>query len=251
MISADPHWNPGNMIYGDNPQKINERQDPLGLNIYTLVPDRNAITQSTNLYAYCGNNPIMYIDSNGEIFFLVTAAIGAVAGAVVGGVVAAATGKNVLAGVGIGAAAGGIIGLTGGAAAAYIVTGSVTASTGAVVAGLGAAGATAAGSGATYATSRFIQNSQSLFNKTVDHIFSKAHVADGIMKLGSDKVNIFNKLVNTVNQYSSKFVSGSNEIRTVINGINTTIRFYVDKGQIINIDAFVGYSDRVVGTLLK
>ena len=246
--SEDTHWNPNNIIYGDYPQRFNQSQDALGLNIYTYVPDINVIRQSTNLYVYCGNNPIIYIDSNGHIFMLVTAAIGAVTGAIAGSIIAASTGENVWAGIGIGAAAGGLLGLTGGAAVAYIAAGSATASTGSVMAGLGLAGA---GGGVTYATSKFIENSQNLFNTTSKHIFSDDHVTNGIMKLGSSEIDIFNKLVNVTNQYSAKYVAGSNEIRTVINGTKTTIRFFVENGKIININAFIGYSERVVGTLLK
>ncbi|HHV99252.1 MAG TPA: RHS repeat-associated core domain-containing protein [Clostridiaceae bacterium] len=66
MLTEDTYWHPGNMIYGDNPVKINERQDPLGLTIYTYVPDINAIRQSTNLYVYCMNNPIRYTDPTGH-----------------------------------------------------------------------------------------------------------------------------------------------------------------------------------------
>ena len=66
MLSEDSHWNPENMIYGDNPVKINERQDPLGLTNYIYVPDINAIRQSTNLYVYCMNNPFRYTDPTGH-----------------------------------------------------------------------------------------------------------------------------------------------------------------------------------------
>jgi hypothetical protein len=90
-----------------------------------------------NLFAYCANNPVMYVDPDGHFFMLVTGAIGLVAGAAIGGVIAAKTGKNVWAGIGIGAVAGGAIGLTCGAAAAVIATGSATASTGAVLTGMG------------------------------------------------------------------------------------------------------------------
>jgi RHS repeat-associated protein len=69
MLSPDPHWNTKNMIYGDNPRKINERQDALGLNIYTYVPDITAIMQSGNLYAFCMNNPLMYVDPSGQIAY--------------------------------------------------------------------------------------------------------------------------------------------------------------------------------------
>ena len=39
------------------------------------------------MFAYCLNNPVNMADTTGELpFFLVTAAIGAVAGAIIGGV---------------------------------------------------------------------------------------------------------------------------------------------------------------------
>ena len=99
FTQEDTHWNPGNMVYGDNPVKWNEREadprDPLGLATYTYVPDIHAIRQSGNLYVYCGSNPLMFVDPSGELFMFLTAAIGAVVGGVVGGVVAAATGNNI------------------------------------------------------------------------------------------------------------------------------------------------------------
>jgi len=58
------------MIYGDNPIKWNERKadpdDPLGLSTYTYRPDITAIMQSGNLYVYCMNNPIMFVDPTGK-----------------------------------------------------------------------------------------------------------------------------------------------------------------------------------------
>ena len=39
-----------------------------------------------NLFAYCANNPVMYQDSNGQFFMLITGLIGAAVGAIVGGV---------------------------------------------------------------------------------------------------------------------------------------------------------------------
>jgi len=42
--------------------------DPLGLNIYSIM-------QSSNLYVYCGSNPLMFADPNGEFFLTITAII--------------------------------------------------------------------------------------------------------------------------------------------------------------------------------
>ncbi len=61
------------MFFGDNPLKINERVDAFGMTTYTLVPDINAIRQSGNRYVYCMNNPVMYVDENGN--FVITTAV--------------------------------------------------------------------------------------------------------------------------------------------------------------------------------
>ena len=66
FTQQDTHWNTANSIYGDNPQRINEREDGLGLKTYTYVPQISAIMQSGNLYVYCINNPIVLCDSLGE-----------------------------------------------------------------------------------------------------------------------------------------------------------------------------------------
>ena len=58
MLSEDTHWNPGNMIYGDRKYRLGEKR----------IPDINAIIQSSNLYVYCGNNPLKYIDPTGESY---------------------------------------------------------------------------------------------------------------------------------------------------------------------------------------
>ncbi len=68
------------MIYGDNPQRINERQDVLGLRTYSYAPEITAIMQAGNLYVYGINNPVAYRDRDGKIAWLV---IGAVVGAVI------------------------------------------------------------------------------------------------------------------------------------------------------------------------
>lgn len=56
FISEDTHWNPSNMIYGDNEYKKEEIK----------YPDIISILQATNLYGYCIGNPIVYKDVTGE-----------------------------------------------------------------------------------------------------------------------------------------------------------------------------------------
>ena len=62
-----------------------------------------------NMYLYCGNNPVVRADDEGDFWNIV---VGAVVGAIVGGVSAAINGDNVWAGIGIGAATGAISGAT-------------------------------------------------------------------------------------------------------------------------------------------
>ena len=88
-----------------------------------------------NRYCYCANNPIVAKDSDGDLFMLLTAAVGAAIGAVVGGINAARKGENVLEGAIKGVAIGGAVGLGAGAVAGVVLAGSATASTLAVVTG--------------------------------------------------------------------------------------------------------------------
>ena len=75
FTQQDTHWNTSNMIYGDNPQKINEREDKLGLKTYSYAPQIIAVVQSGNLYVYAVGNPVMYADEDGEMAKLIKAAI--------------------------------------------------------------------------------------------------------------------------------------------------------------------------------
>ena len=232
FTSPDPHWNHHNMIYGDNPD-----------NKFPLI---SAITQSTNLYVYCANNPLGFVDLDGHIITpanVIGAVLGAGGGAVLGRLIADHYGLTgwkrnaTIAGFGVG-----------GAAVGWFTGPLVEKLSMSIAAKMGLIGAA---SGARYATSKLIENTEQLYTRYQSHIFSREHVINGIMQLGSDKVDIFNRLVNVVNQYASKVVEGSNQIHTMINGAETTIRFYVQNGQIISINAMVGHAQRIIGTLLK
>ena len=69
FTQQDTHWTTANSIYGDNPQKINEREDKLGLKTYSYAPQITAVMQSGNLYVYCGNSPTSYTDPNGSEWY--------------------------------------------------------------------------------------------------------------------------------------------------------------------------------------
>ena len=127
------------MVYGDNPQKINEREDALGLEAYAYAPDIEAIIQSSNLFLYTGNNPVLRIDSTGQVFMLVTGVIGAVVGGIGGAIYSQVKyGEVHWQNIAAGAAIGGAVGLTGGAATGVAFAGSAAASTGAVLTGISA-----------------------------------------------------------------------------------------------------------------
>jgi RHS repeat-associated protein len=99
----------------------------------TIVPSA-ADPQTLNRYAYCGNNPIKYVDPSGHVFGIDDIIIGIAIGAAIGGASAAAQGGN----IGMGILCGAIGGLFGG-------FGSVLGSASWVTAALGAVGGPLAG----------------------------------------------------------------------------------------------------------
>ena len=72
---------------------------------------------------------------------------------------------------------------------------------------------------------------------------------NGILTLGKDKPAIFTKIVQVAFVASKvlKTLEGSKDIYTVINGVATTVRMYLAKGEVISLNAFVGYSARTLG----
>jgi len=56
FTQPDPHWNTGNMIWGD---------DTFEMGHGVMMPCILSIIQSGNLFVYCLNNPIMFVDPSG------------------------------------------------------------------------------------------------------------------------------------------------------------------------------------------
>ena len=107
---------------------------------------------SLNRYTYARNNPILFVDSSGNMFMLAAAAVGLLAGGLIGGVTSYLKhGEVRWQDVAVGAAIGGVAGLTLGAATAFVAAGSATATTTAVYAGIttGLSGAATAGTAAS------------------------------------------------------------------------------------------------------
>lgn len=94
------------------------------------------------------------------------------------------------------------------------------------------------------------KETKELYDSCNKHIFTEKHIKGGIQALGENKADIFNKALDKIQQHSSEWANRSNEIRTHFNGIETTIRFYVQNGTIIKVDIFAGYSGRAIGNLI-
>ena len=96
----------------------------------------NSNFASFNLYAYCGNRPILRSDENGQFWNTI---LGTISGAIVGGVTAALSGTNVTAGILSGALSGAISGAAVDIAIATCGTGLIALAAVAGASGLGGA----------------------------------------------------------------------------------------------------------------
>ena len=181
FISADPYYNLGNRVIG----------------LYEInVPTAASIMQANNIYVYCGNNPLIYIDENGEVFFLVTGAIGAVAGGIGGAIYSQVKyGKVRWQNVVAGAAIGGAIGATGGAAAAYVATGSAVASTTAVATSIGGTAILTVGTGSALGAKQIKDMISNVIPNKVHHIMLTKHAWNLVNATSWSDVS---KLINTV-----------------------------------------------------
>jgi len=74
FISEDPYWTIHNMQFGTSPRIMNVHS-----NRSTMMPDAWVILQAGNLFVFCANNPVQFIDPSGESLKLALIAAAAVA----------------------------------------------------------------------------------------------------------------------------------------------------------------------------
>ena len=136
-----------------------------------------------NLFAYCNNDPINMIDSDGKFPFLaITAAIGAAVGAVVGGIRAAKAGRSVWKGALKGAAIGGLVGLGAGAVAGALLAGSAAASVASVAIGAKTTVAMVESAGVVAGAKMLLDNASKALNNTSQVFWSGSDIAKNAAK---------------------------------------------------------------------
>jgi hypothetical protein len=186
---------------------------------------------------------------------IAVAVVAVVVVAAVAATIAFTAGAGAAAVIAVGAVAGGLTGGIAGGAISYSETGEIKLEY--VLIGIGAGAAIGAAVGSTvYSIGSAIKTSK-LISKNIDmqkigeHVFSQDHINNGIMKLGNSEDKILNNFFDIAVKNADKWVEGPNEIHTIINGYETTIRFFVQNGEIINLDGFIGISSRIIGSLIN
>jgi hypothetical protein len=88
------------------------------------------------------------------------------------------------------------------------------------------------------------------------HMFSNAHIKDGILDaIGSEQMDGFDdvaKLVIDADRAGS-LVEGSNQIRYISNAMNVEVRVFIQNGTVMRLDAFVmqGVNPRNMGNVIN
>jgi hypothetical protein len=77
-------------------------------------------------------------------------------------------------------------------------------------------------------------------------MFSKNHLRLDIQLLGKDKSEIVNKFINIIKQADAKnlLTEGDNAIRTIINSQSIIVKVYIQAGEVINLNGYLGDSAR-------
>ena len=211
---------------------------------------------SSNLYTYCKNNVVNITDTNG--FFgtplqWLCAVIGGILGWVLGDFIARAIGFNPKGALwkragywtvrGLVVAGGSILGYIAGTKLLNLITKLVYSK------------------GIEYKLPSIVrwflgiptesQFMDTMYVKYYKHIFSRKHIDEGLLKIGTSKRQIFDRIFCIVQSCVPYAQNGSNEIHTIINGYRVTIRFYIYDGDISSINAFMGWASKILGKLIR
>lgn len=215
FTSEDTHWNPGNIIYGDEPVKWNEpvklgnplleneQADTRNLNLNACTKNSPILTiihQNGNYYIYAINNPLAQKDPSGK-FIISTALLFIVGGVItlgaVGGVVGnsiaeqnGAAGWDKAAYIAVGVAIGAAVG----AGVGYIASAAFTTITGITGISITAEGSIIVKSG-LFVTSQINQMVSNIEPNRVNHIMQTKHAWELVNAGSWDGVS---QIINTV-----------------------------------------------------
>jgi len=89
-----------------------------------------------------------------------------------------------------------------------------------------------------------------LFERFNNHAFSKDHIKKGILDLGLSRRGLFDYVYGEALKRMTQAQEKSNQFYTQIGNTILTVRFYVENGQVININAMVGEAKDIIGKLL-
>ncbi|MCF0150704.1 MAG: hypothetical protein HUJ80_04755, partial [Firmicutes bacterium] len=88
------------------------------------------------------------------------------------------------------------------------------------------------------------------YEKIENHLFNKKHNLDALFRTGDTNATVMKRIMDMALNCSNQWVEGSNDLRTTIDGMDVTIRFYVQNGQLQNLNCFRGISERSINNLI-
>ena len=201
-----------------------------------------------NMYAYCQNNPVKHIDSQGTFINTIT---GAVVGGIIGAINAAIEGDDVLAAAAIGAATGAIAGV---AADIAIATGGVGAIAIAAVGGAISGGLNYAGN--ELANKREIRGANLVLEATVGAAANLLTFGTGGGSLAKRGGKVLTKMTNSLTSTVMKNTTKTVARKTVYKSAKTVTKYIIKNSvmataETATISVGAWFNSKVWGMLLK
>jgi len=244
FTQEDPHWNTGNMVYGDDPAAMS--RGLLDLEAEYYLPSVLAMRQSGNLYAYCMNDPVGYTDSSG-MFIISTSALVIAGGALLLGGLGGFAGNYIADKRGASGwdkagyiAGGAVIGGIGGGALGAIAAPAVITATGVSEISITATGiSTIAAAGTSFGKlGTLIINDG---KQVVDWANTTAHGLQRMLERGvtQEMVNTWVKTGKALQQTGDKILYITRDGVAVINKAGQLITTYTSKNFDVNVQKVV------------